>query len=168
MNTEQQNNQPNTDDMITYMPHNLYDAGQNQQQNTSDNFGPNKIQNKVHNVSPNKPQQYPNPGLAEREIQEILSSSGMTNGVITDGIKLASAISDIIVKNNQLLIQAIQSGNLNQKAYDDQDGSHQTAQPTQMWEAGLRPQSGMPAPDTQTNNPYSKQSGQNQQNQQTQ
>jgi hypothetical protein len=131
------------------------------QQNTAENFGPNNIQNQVNNISKTKPQQLPNPGISEREIHEILTSSGMINGVVTDGIKLAAAISDIIVKNNQLLVEAIQSGNLNQKPFDDvNSGQHQVAAPTQMWEAGLRPSSGMPAPDTKTNNPYSQQSGQ--------
>ncbi|ARU61362.1 hypothetical protein CBW65_10395 [Tumebacillus avium] len=94
-----------------------------------------------------------NPGLSEREIEEILASSGVINGTVTDGVKLGLAIADIIVKNNQLLIQAIQSGNLNQAPLDDTQGHNQTAQPTQMWEAGTRPQSGMPQPDTQTNQP---------------
>jgi hypothetical protein len=93
-----------------------------------------------------------NPGLSEREIEEILSSSGVINGNVTDGVKLGLAIADIIVKNNQLLMEAVQSGNLNRPPLDDA-GQHQTAQPTQMWEAGERPQSGMPQPDTTTNQP---------------
>lgn len=83
------------------------------------------------------------PGLSEREIQEILSSSGVINGEVTNAIKLASAIADIIVTNNQLLIEAIRTGNYNAKPLDDGPNNHQTAQPTEMWEAGPRPQSGM-------------------------
>ncbi|MCX7571097.1 hypothetical protein OS242_14190 [Tumebacillus sp. DT12] len=88
-----------------------------------------------------------NPGLSEREIEEILASSGVINGQVTNGVKLGLAIADIIVKNNQLLMEAVQSGNLNKPAFDDKNGEHQTAQPTEMWEAGTRPQAGMAGPD---------------------
>jgi hypothetical protein len=82
-------------------------------------------------------------GLSEREIVEILSSSGVTNAQVTNGVKLSHAIAEIIAKNNQLLITAIQSGNLNALSYDDRIDDPQTAQPTEMWEAGTRPQTGI-------------------------
>jgi hypothetical protein len=96
-----------------------------------------------------------NPGLSEREIAEILTSSGMVNGMVTNGVKLAHAIADIIVKNNERLLQAILTGHYRQPPLEDvATKHHQTAAPTEMWEAGQRPQSGMPAPDTTTHQPH--------------
>ena len=105
-------------------------------------------QNGQQNQQQNQHQKPMNPGLSEREIEEILSSSGVVNGQVTNGVKLSLAIADIIVKNNQLLMQAIQSGNFNAPAYEDnQSQQHQTNDPTQMWEAGQRPNGGMPGPN---------------------
>ncbi|PWK04993.1 hypothetical protein [Tumebacillus permanentifrigoris] len=98
------------------------------------------------NQNQNQNQNQPlNPGLSEREIEEILASSGVINGNVTNGIKLGSAIADIITKNNQLLIEAIQSGNVNRAPYDDPaKGPHQTSDPSRMWEAGTAPGTQMP------------------------
>lgn len=95
----------------------------------------------------NSNQQPPlNPGLSEREIEEILTSSGVINGTVMNGIKLGAAIADIIAKNNQLLLDALQSGQLTRAPYDDPaSGPHQTVDPTRMWEAGTAPGTEMPA-----------------------
>lgn len=105
-----------------------------------------------NNQQPVQPQKKLNPGLSEREIAEILASSGVNNGQVVNGVKLATAIADIIVTNNDLLMRAVLNRTITtQQPYEDVNQRHQTNQPTQMWEAGAAPQSGYPAPDTTTN-----------------
>lgn len=136
--------------------------------NTGTSMG-NNMNNSTGNANASQQQQQPmNPGISEREIEEILASSGVINGMVTDGVKLGNAIADIIVKNNQLLMQAIQSGNLNQAPLEDfYTGGHQTAQPTRMWAHGDAPGREMPKQDIQANAQPNRNGGGQQQGQGT-